>query len=182
MTEDGDALTRLFIERSRYYLGLEYPLKIRRALEVIPPERIWWRPHEGSNSAGNLVLHLCGNVRQWVVSGIGGAQDTRTRDAEFARRDGPAAADLLAHLDATLTDVVSVLDRISPADLASSRLIQGRTTNVMSALYHVVEHFSAHTGQIVMLAKMYAEPGAVMFYDDARNAAPLFLKDGRSDI
>ncbi|MBK9979083.1 MAG: hypothetical protein IPP20_14405 [Gemmatimonadetes bacterium] len=59
-----------FLVRSRYYLGLEYPAKIRSAVLALPAERLWFRPDPASNSAGNLVLHLAGNVRQWVVSGI----------------------------------------------------------------------------------------------------------------
>ena len=73
-----------FLARSRYYLGLEYPGKIRLALSAMPESELWHRPNASSNSAGNLVLHLAGNVRQWIVSGVGGAPDVRARDAEFA--------------------------------------------------------------------------------------------------
>lgn len=171
-----------FIERSRYYLGLEYPAKIRAALQAIPANRLWERHNAASNSAGNLVLHLTGNVRQWVVAGIGGAPDERNRDAEFAARDGHSAADLLDDLEKVLSEVDAVLARLTADSLGESRRIQGRETSVFSALYHVVEHFAGHTGQIILLAKQYA-PGQIRFYDDTNGLArPTFLGDGRSDV
>lgn len=171
-----------FLERSRYYLGVEYPAKIRAVLSVLPADRLWWRPDEGSNSVGNLVMHLAGNVRQWVVSGIGGAADTRQRDTEFSARTGGSPRELTEHLERVLSDVDAVLERITPGQLTESRSIQGRDTTVFAALYHVVEHFSTHTGQIVLLGKMFSPRGSIVFYDDANNAAPLFLGAGRSDI
>ncbi|MEO6444953.1 MAG: DUF1572 family protein [Gemmatimonadaceae bacterium] len=171
-----------FIARSRYYLGVEYPAKIRLALLAMPADRIWWRPHEASNSVGNLILHLAGNVRQWIVAGVGEASDTRLRDAEFSTRGGDDAAHLLERLEKALSEVDAVLARITPESLGERRMIQGRETSIFSAIYHVVEHFSGHTGQIIMLAKEVA-PGAVRFYDDTGGLArPTFLGDGRSDV
>ena len=178
-----------FLERSRFYLGKEYPAKIRAALRAMPADRLWWRANPGSNSAGNLVLHLAGNVRQWVVSGVGGAPDVRHRDAEFAATEmsaavsGAASMDaLIATLDAACADAVTVLERLTVDSLGEPRVIQGRETTVFAAVYHVVEHFSGHTGQIIQLAKQCA-PGAVKFYDDAGGLArPLFLGEASSDI
>ncbi len=179
MTND---LAASFLERSRYYLGLEYPGKIRLALTAMPADRLWHRANASSNSAGNLVLHLAGNVRQWIVSGVGGAPDVRRRDAEFAARDGAELGPLLATLDAACVDAVAVFDRLDATALAESRLIQGRRTTVFAAIYHVVEHFSGHTGQLIMMAKAAAPSGAVRFYDDTGGLArPLFLPAGMSD-
>ena len=170
-----------FLERSRYYLGVEYPAKIRVAVSAVPRDRIWWRPNESSNSVGNLLLHLAGNVRQWVVSGVGGAPDVRARNAEFAERSGDAAT-LVEHLEKTLSEVDAVLARTTPEQLGEERIIQGRTTTVFGAIYHVVEHFAGHTGQIILIAKSLA-PGAIRFYDDGAGLArPTFLGDDRSDI
>ena len=175
-------LASAFLERSRYYLGLEYPGKIRLALTAMPADRLWQRANESSNSAGNLVLHLAGNVRQWIASGVGGAPDVRHRDAEFAARDGAGLEPLLATLEAACAESVAVFDRLDAAALAETRLIQGRRTTVFSAIYHVVEHFSGHTGQLIMMAKAAAPAGAVRFYDDTGGLArPLFLPDGVSD-
>ena len=179
MTTD---LASAFLERSRYYLGLEYPGKIRLALTTMPADRLWQRANESSNSAGNLVLHLAGNVRQWIVSGVGGAPDVRHRDAEFAARDGAGIEPLLATLDAACAEAVAVFKTLDAAALAETRLIQGRRTTVFAAIYHVVEHFSGHTGQLIMMAKATAPAGAVRFYDDTGGLArPLFLPDGVSD-
>lgn len=171
-----------FIERARYYLGVEYPAKIRAALKAMPEEAVWWRPHDDANSAGNLVMHLTGNVRQWIVSGVGGAPDARRREVEFATRGGASADVLIDLLERTLSEVDATLARVTPAQLMEPRSIQGRETTVFAAIFHVVEHFSTHTGQIVWIAKMCAAPGAIRFYDDANNAAPLFLEGGRGDV
>ena len=175
-------LAPAFLERSRYYLGIEYPGKIRLALSAMPTDRLWYRANTSSNSAGNLVLHLAGNVRQWIVSGVGGAADVRHRDAEFAARDGAPLAELLATLESACADAVAVFARLDATALAETRMIQGRKTTVFSAVYHVVEHFSGHTGQLIMMAKEHAPPGTVRFYDDAGGLArPLFLPAGMTD-
>ena len=180
---EAHALGALFLERSRYYLGVEYPRKLRLALEAMPPDRLWWRPNVSSNSAGNLLLHLAGNVRQWIVSGVGGAPDVRTRDAEFAAQEGPALAVLLERLEATCAEACAVLAALEPEALLAPREIQGRTTTVCAAVYHVVEHFAGHTGQLILLAKGAAPDGAVRFYDDRGGLArPLFLAEGESDV
>ena len=117
-------------------------------------EQIWWRPNEESNSIGNLVLHLCGNARQWIVSGVGGSPDRRERDAEFAQRDAIDRAELLALLRTTLGDVESVLKNLPSETLLERRAIQGSDVDVIEAIFHVTEHFSMHTGQIIMMTKM----------------------------
>lgn len=171
-----------FLERSRHYLHVEYPAKIRLALLTVPADRLWWRPNERANSVGNLVLHLSGNVKQWIVSGVGGAPDVRFRDGEFAARDGADHATLLATLQQACDNVDMVLARLTTNSLSESRLIQGRETTVFAAIYHVVEHFSGHTGQIIHIAK-WLTPGAVQFYDDTDGLArPTFLEDGRQDV
>ncbi len=159
-----------FLERSSYYLAYEYPAKIRLAVATLPHEVIWRRPGPESNSIGNLLFHLAGNIRQWVVCGIGGAPDERDRSAEFAATTGPGADELLALLESTVKDADAVLSTLSESDLARRVTIQGRDTSVLGAIYHVVEHFSTHTGQVLLLVKMYA-PGHVRFYEDAGGLA-----------
>jgi uncharacterized damage-inducible protein DinB len=165
---------QLFLNKSRYYLATEYPAKIRLAVQDLSYDDIWRRPNEDSNSIGNLIVHLAGNIRQWIVAGIGGAPADRDRASEFAMRNGPKLPELLTLLNAAVTDADEVLATLGDDDLTRERRIQGRDTNVLDAIYHVVEHFSMHTGQIIMMAKTYA-PGAVKFYDDAGgNAVPLW--------
>ena len=161
---------RAFIDRSRHYLVREYPTKIQRCLDVLPAEALWRRDDASENGVGNLLLHLSGNVRQWVVSGVGGAPDARQRSAEFASRDGGDAPALMAILLETLRHADTVLASLDARTLGERRRIQGRDVNVLDAVYHVVEHFSMHTGQIILLTKRYA-PGRVQFYEDADGLA-----------
>ena len=163
---------------SREFLGTEYPTKLRAAVDALPADALWWRANEQSNSVGNLLLHLDGNVRQWIVNGVGGAAGassadsswTRDRTHEFAVRSGPVARELLNRLENTLREADAVLAQLTPTVLASHCVIQGRDTTVFAAIYHVVEHFSLHLGQVIWAAKMHA-PGAVRFYDDANGVA-----------
>jgi uncharacterized damage-inducible protein DinB len=143
-----------FIACSRQFLVHDYLPKIERCLERLSDEQIWWRPNEESNSIGNLVLHLCGNARQWIVCGVGGAISTRDRDAEFAQREVIGRDELLTLLHSTLADVASTLQNLNSATLLERRTIQGSDVDVLEAIFHVVEHFSMHTGQIIVLTKM----------------------------
>jgi uncharacterized damage-inducible protein DinB len=161
---------RLFLDRARYYLGTEYRVKLHRAVEALPADALWWRPNDLTNSVGNLLVHLVGNMRQWIVSGIGGAPSSRDRAEEFAMRDGPPASTLLGDLDRALVDVEHVLGSLRSADLVERRAIQGRDISVYEAVLHVVEHFSMHLGQIILFAKILA-PGSLRFYEDAGGLA-----------
>jgi len=159
-----------FIAQSRRYLASEYPTKIQRCLEVLPPGAIWRRDDDASNSIGNLLLHLSGNIRQWIVSGVGGAPDARQRSAEFDAREGEDGPALLERLLATVREADAVIASLDAEKLAELRTIQGRNVKVLDAVYHVVEHFSMHTGQIILLAKRFS-PGRVQFYEDAGGLA-----------
>lgn len=144
----------LFLEQSRAWFRDDYVPRILACLDQLTDEDIWWRPNEASNSIGNLVLHLAGNAHQWIVSGVGGAPDRRDRPSEFARRETIPRADLSAHFTRTMAEVDKALASVSVASLLESRRIQGIETTVMAAIYHVVEHFSGHANQIVLLAKL----------------------------
>lgn len=175
-------LARLFLDRSIYYLGTEYPAKLRTAVLALPEDLLWWRPNPASNSVGNLLLHLSGNLRQWVVSGIGGAPDIRVRHAEFETLIGPTRDVLLADLEGTCAEAVGVLRALDPETVLELRRIQGRETTVFSALYHAVEHFSGHVGQTILIAKKF-EPDAIQFYESAGGLArPTFLAEGIQDV
>jgi len=159
-----------FIARSRYWLTKEYPIKIRHCMESLPRAVVWARPNRTSNSIGNLIVHLTGNVTEWILGGVGGRAISRYRAGEFAQRDGADGAKLVGDLETVLKEVDAVLAGLSEADLQRSLVIQDRETTVMAAIYHVVEHFAMHTGQIIMLTKMYA-PGKISFYEDAGGLA-----------
>lgn len=143
-----------FLVESREYLTGHYLPKIRAALESLSEEDLWWRPNEASNSVGNLALHLAGNIRQWIVAGVGGAADQRHRPAEFARREPLPRAELLATLTEAILAADGVIARTDPGALAELRPIQGREVSVLQAIYHVVEHLAMHAGQIFYIAKL----------------------------
>lgn len=154
-----------FVARSRALLTDEYRIKIRRAVEALPAGTLWWRPNDGSNSVGNLLLHLEGNVRQWIVAGVGGAPDVRDRAGEFSARESATPAELLARLDDALDAADAVLRSLDEAALMSRRTIQERDVLVLDAVYQVVQHFALHAGQIFFIAKERA-PGSIRFYED----------------
>jgi len=137
------------IEALRQHAG-----RIETCLGKLTAEQIWARGSENENAIGNLVLHLCGNVRQWIIAGVGGAPDVRQRDQEFAARGGLAVPELAGRLRTTVDEAAAVIERVTPERLAEALVIQAYHTTGLSAIYHVVEHFAGHTGQIIFATKM----------------------------
>jgi hypothetical protein len=147
-------LTPAFLAFSRAKLLDQYWPRLRASVESLTADQLWWRPNDASNSIGNLVLHLDGNVRQWLVASFNRQPDTRQRPAEFAGRDGIPAGVLLDRLAATLDEAAKVLARLTADDLAAPMQIQGYHVTGLAAVYQVVEHFGLHYGQIVYIVKM----------------------------
>ena len=171
-------LGKAFLEESRRYLTGEYAVKIRLCLEDLSDEDLWWRPNETSNGIGNLLLHLAGNIRQWIVSGVGGAPDTRHRQAEFDERGPLPRREILRRFDGALAEADVVLRDLDPAVLTESRAIQGRDTSVFRAIYHVVEHFGMHTGQIAYITKLRTGTDLAFYRDAGGLAAEEWRKRG----
>jgi uncharacterized damage-inducible protein DinB len=155
---------RAFLAEARRHLREDYLPKIERCLERLTDEQVWWRASERSNSVGNLLLHLEGNLRQWVVSGAGGARDARVRDREFAERRHVPREELLDALRAAVSEADEALARTDPAALLETRRVQGLDVTLLAAVFHAVEHFSMHTGQVILLTKMLADED-LAFYD-----------------
>jgi uncharacterized damage-inducible protein DinB len=128
--------------------------RLRTCVESLTDEQIWWRPNPSSNSIGNLVLHLNGNVTQWIVVSFTHAGDERNRPAEFSLTEGISRDELLQVLTATMERVSGVLDQITEAELLGRFEIQGYHTTGLEAIYHVVEHFALHYGQVAYITKM----------------------------
>ena len=131
--------------------------RILKCLGQLSEKQIWWRPNESSNSIGNLVLHLCGNVSQWVGSGLGGFPDTRTRQAEFDRREGINREELSQLLSSTMEQIKPVISNLPADELLNKRSVQTFEESGLSILVHVTEHFSYHTGQIAYITKMLTD-------------------------
>jgi uncharacterized damage-inducible protein DinB len=128
--------------------------RISVCIGQLDDDQIWSRGGENENAIGNLMLHLAGNVRQWIVSGAGSRPDTRDRDSEFAARGGISKAAVEARLRNTVDEAVAVIGGLTPERLAERVTIQGYDVSVLEAVLHVVEHFSMHTGQIIFATKM----------------------------
>ena len=159
-----------FLARSRYWLTKEYPIKLRHCVEALPRDVVWSRPNPESNSIGNLLVHLTGNVTEWILGGVGARKISRYRAGEFAQTDGADGRKLLDNLEQVLREADSVIAGLSDSDLQREIVIQDRETTVLAAVYHVVEHFAMHTGQIIFLTKIYA-PNKIHFYEDAGGLA-----------
>jgi Protein of unknown function (DUF1572) len=144
----------LFLQFSRGKLVDEYWPRLRAAVESLTPEQVWWRPNDASNSVGNLLLHLNGNLRQWAIVPFNQLDDQRNRPAEFAARDGGPVGPLLHALGATVNEAGSVIARLTDADLTRTLHIQGYTITGLHAVYHVVEHFGMHCGQVFYITKL----------------------------
>ena len=155
-------IEQAFLTQSRRLLTHSYLPRIEQAVDGPSDEQLWWRANAESNSIGNLILHLAGNIRQWIVSGIGGAADARDRQREFEERGPLPAAELLARIRSAVEDADQVLANLSAAALLERRRIQTYDVTVLQAIYTVVEHFSMHTGQTILLAKMWK--GDLGFY------------------
>jgi uncharacterized damage-inducible protein DinB len=152
-----DAIAAAFVDKSRTLITADYLPKIERCLDRLSDADIWWRPNEASNSIGNLILHLCGNVTMWIAGGVGSLPFERQRQREFDERRQIPAAELRSRLRVVLQQADEVMSAVTPNDLLSRRQIQGYDVTVLEAMYHVVEHFSMHTGQIIMLSKARVE-------------------------
>jgi uncharacterized damage-inducible protein DinB len=150
---DG-GLAAICLRQWRVRLEERFLPQIIDCLEQLSEDEIWWRPNETSNSAGNLVLHLCGNMRQWIISGLGGVKDIRERDKEFSER-GPIARKALGEqLRRTVRDSSEVLSRLKLGALTRHHRIQGFDVTGYEAAAQVAEHVSYHLGQIIYITKL----------------------------
>ena len=147
-----NSLEREFVAFSSTKLR-ELASRIDVCLAALSSEQVWKRGGENENAIGNLALHLCGNVRQWILSGVGGEPDQRQRSGEFAAQGGVSAVKLREKVIETVDRAAAVIEGVGTAQLMEKRNIQGYEVSGLEAIYHVVEHFSMHTGQIIFAAK-----------------------------
>ena len=116
----SQSMRREYLTLAEHSLREHHLPRIERCLKLLTEDEIWWRPNESSNSAGNLALHLAGNVRQWIVSGLGGAPDHRVRDEEFAARGPVPRAKLIRGLRAAVSDACEIFKRLTDDDLGKA--------------------------------------------------------------
>lgn len=154
MTDAALETATLFVEFSRHKLLEQYWPRLRSCVESLNDDQVWWRPNDSSNSIGNLVLHLNGNVTQWLIAPFQHLEDTRDRPAEFSRKDGIVPTTLLADMQKTMTGAAAVFSALTKAELHAHFDIQGYHVTGLHAVYQVVEHFGLHYGQIAYITKL----------------------------
>jgi uncharacterized damage-inducible protein DinB len=147
-------LAALCVRQWRSRFEERYLPRIVGCLEQLSDEEIWWRPNAASNSVGNLVLHICGNMRQWIISGLGGAADVRERDKEFSERGPITRAALREKLQRTVSEACDVLARLRPSVLTRQYRIQEFDVSGYYAAAQVIEHVAYHLGQIIYVTKL----------------------------
>jgi hypothetical protein len=145
--------------------------RIDSCVQKLTPEQIWMRAGTNQNAVGNLLLHLNGNVRQWILHGVGGEADRRDRDAEFAAQAGAGANELLAGLRTTVEEAAALLQALPAGRLMEHTQNQGYDCTVLAAIYHVVEHFAGHTFQIIYATK-FCTGEDLGFYAHLSGSAP----------
>ena len=149
------------------YLRETYLPRLEQAASILPQTDLWWSPHADCISFGTILQHLEGNVRQWIVSGLGDASDTRQRASEFQLAPGESTSALFERLRSTVEAACGVITALPSASLPEAITIQGFDTTRQAALLHVLEHFSWHVGQAVWIAKARAGEGhGLAFYDE----------------
>jgi len=153
MSAQDTELASILLAFLRNKLLNQYWPRLKTCVEPMTVEQVWWRPNEASNSIGNLILHLNGNMTQWLVASFNKDEDKRNRPEEFAAHGGLTAAELLNRLGATIAEAEKVLNRLTVEDLLASYAIQGYHVRGLDALCHAIEHFSLHYGQIAYITK-----------------------------
>ncbi len=163
------SIDRIFLDCSSRRLKQSLA-RIEDCLRRLDDETVWTRGGSNENAVGNLVLHLCGNLLQWILAGIAGAPNERDRDAEFAARGGAGTNELAERIGTTVREAAEVIDGLPESRLGERLRIQGYEVTVLEAIYHTVEHLAQHTGQIILLTKLFTGRGT-NFYGHLRGAA-----------
>lgn len=128
--------------------------RISKCLDQLTEEEVWQRPNDASNSMGNLILHLCGNITQYIISSLGGKKDLRVRDEEFDARGGYTKKQLIEKLEKTVNEAIEVIQNAPEEDLLRVRAVQAYQFSGAGNIIHAVEHYSYHTGQIAFWTKL----------------------------
>lgn len=153
-----------FKENALYRID-ESTRMITIALSKINEDAVWKRPNKSSNSIGNLILHLCGNITQYAIASLGKKEDTRNRDLEFNTKEGYSKVQLLDMLNKTVAEAKETIITASKSSLIKKRDVQGFNFSGIGVVMHVVEHYSYHTGQIAFWVKLLQDAD-LGFYED----------------
>ena len=163
MNYDSTKLTEAIVEEGRRRLVNESLPRMTQCLEQLTDDQIWWKPNKNSNSVGNIIVHVNGNLRQWVLSAIAGQPDERQRNIEFEMDGGISGTQLIEMLQATMREVSTALDEVVKIGILEIRPVQVFEESILSIIVHVVEHTSYHTGQVTWITKMLVD-GQLNYY------------------
>jgi hypothetical protein len=152
--ETNNEFAKAYIEWCRFRLLKQYLPRVERCITELTEEEVWWRQHETNNSVGNLVLHLTGNLGQFILSGVGGMKDIRNKEREFSERQGIPKAELIRGLKEALLAADDTLSKLDAARLLDSTTVQGRVRPLFEVIAVVVDHFALHCGQIIYITKL----------------------------
>lgn len=158
-------IARLFVDGAQRKLEQD-AAQIARCVGLLDERQLWQRANEHCNSVGNLVLHLTGNLRQWILGGVAGHAVLRNREAEFTERGPLPAAQIMPPFARVVDQSLAVFGQLTAAALIEARTIQNYPVSALIAVFHVVEHVSFHTGQIVQITKELLNVD-LSLYDDA---------------
>jgi uncharacterized damage-inducible protein DinB len=134
------SITKEFISESIRYLEANIP-RIEKCLKELDEKEVWQRPNSSSNSIGNLILHINGNMRQYIISSMGKTEDTRNRPTEFSATGGFSKAELLGKITSTVKEAVKVLQNVNEEEMLRIRQVQEFEMSGVDIMVHVVEHF-----------------------------------------
>ena len=157
-------ISKEFIQHSIHFIALN-PSRIQKCLNQLTEEQVWIKPNSQTNSIGNLVLHLCGNITQYIHHSMGGEKDSRKRDLEFSTTGGFSKKELIEKLEFVVQKATQIIQNCSEDELMRTRLVQGFSYTGIGIIIHVTEHFSYHTGQIALWTKYLVEKD-LGFYAD----------------
>ena len=153
-----------FVNQCQYRMD-ESLRMVQRSFEKLSEEMIWKKPNAVTNSIGNLILHLCGNITQYGIASLTGAVDQRDRDLEFSMTAGWDKKALITKLESTVKEAKSVFEQLPSKAFLEEKGVQGFYFSGIGRMLHVVEHFSYHTGQIALWTKILTEKD-LGFYED----------------
>jgi uncharacterized damage-inducible protein DinB len=145
---------KAYIDWCRFRLMKQYWPRVESCMSELTDEEVWWRQHETNNSVGNLILHLTGNLRQFILSGVGGAKDLRNKDKEFSERQRISKEELIQELQEALFAADETLSRLDAGRLLETTIVQDRERRIFEIIAVVVEHFALHCGQIIYITKL----------------------------
>jgi len=150
----SDDLGKAYLDWCRFRLMNHYWPRVQHCIAMLSQDDIWWREHEANNSVGNLLLHLTGNLNQFILAGVGGAPDTRDKPQEFAERQHMPKEELLNALERALLETDRTLASFEPSRFLDRTSVQNRERPFLEIISVVVEHFALHVGQIIYITKM----------------------------